>query len=122
MKDINKVFLIGRICADAELLYAKNGTAITSFTIASNDDYKDKKVVSFFDCKQFSDKITKYLLKGGQIGVEGKLTQSRWEKDKQKHSRVEIIVDQIQFLSKPPEKKEITTVEEYVNQSTNPWE
>ncbi len=106
-KDINAVFIVGRLTRDAELKYLNNGTAVCDFSIAVNrlkrsGDQWDSEA-SFFDITMFgprTEKIVQYLLKGQQIAVNGELRQDRWEKDGQTRSKVKIIANDIQLLGK----------------------
>ncbi len=97
--DINQVFLIGRLTRDPETRFSSN-TAICKFSIANNSGREDKDV-NFFDVVVFgktAENIQQYLKKGSQIAISGRLSQSRWEKDGQKRSKVEIVGLNIQFL------------------------
>lgn len=103
--DLNRVFLIGRLTRDSEMRYTASGTAICRFSLAVNR-YKrsgdgGSEEVSFFDCVLFgtrAEKLTQYLGKGKQVGIDGSLRQNRWEKDGQARSKVEILVDDLQLL------------------------
>ena len=115
MKDLNSVNLIGRLTRDAELRYSSDGTAILKFSIAVNrsvkkgDKWEDE--ASFFDCTMFgkmAESVNKYLEKGKQVSIIGELVQNRWEKDGQKHSRVEIIVNKLQLLGSNDDKPDYT--------------
>lgn len=106
--DMNTVNLIGRVTRDTELKYTNSGLAVGSVSIAVNlsEKHGDKweDVASFFEVKAFGkqiEAIARYMTKGQQVGITGKLKQERWEKDGQKQSRVVIIADNIQLLAKP---------------------
>lgn len=103
--DINQVILVGRITRDAELRYAASGTALCNFSIAVNrrvkkgDQWSDE--ASFFDLTLWdkqAENLNKYLVKGGQVAVQGELRQDRWEKDGQKFSKVQVFVNNLQLL------------------------
>ena len=105
MNDINVVTLIGRLTRDAELKYTNSGTAICKFSIAVNkskkvgESYEDE--AHFFDVVLWGrqgEAVQKYLEKGKQVGVQGELTQQRWEKDGQNRSRVEVKAYNVQLL------------------------
>jgi single-strand DNA-binding protein len=105
MEDTNQVILIGRLTRDAELKYANNGTAIVNFSIANNqsrkegDNWTDEP--HFFDMSYFgkaAEAVHKYLTKGKQVAVTGKLKQNRWEAEGQKHSKVSVTVQHMQLL------------------------
>ena len=116
MKDINQVTLVGRLVRDPELRYSTSGTAILGFDIAVNrsvkkgDNWTDE--ASFFNCTLFgkqAEAVSKYMEKGKQVAVSGELTQDRWEKDGQKHSRVKIICNSLQLLGGKSEGKQDNT-------------
>ncbi len=105
MTDSNIVSIIGRLTNDCEVSKGSNGINYGRFSIAvnrsyqANGDWHDE--TSFFDCSMFGDICeTKgpYLQKGKKVSVIGSLRQNRWEKDGKKMNKVEILVNQIQFL------------------------
>jgi len=105
MIDLNQVVLVGRLTRDAELKYTNSGFAILKFSLAVNrsvkrdDSWQDE--VSFFNAVIFgkrAESLAQYMLKGKQIGIAGELKQDRWEQDGQSRSRVEIVVNNLQFL------------------------
>ena len=116
MRDLNQVILVGRLTRDPELKYTTSGTAILGFDIAVNRSVKkgDKWTdeASFFNCTLFgkqAEAVSKYMEKGKQVAISGELTQDRWEKDGQKHSRVKIICNSLQLLGGKSEGKPDTT-------------
>lgn len=98
--DINKTIHIGRLTRDPEMRYSQDGKAIASFSIACNGYKQDD--TSFFNCVAFgktAEIIGQYCKKGKQIGIEGRLQQRTWDdKDGNKRSTVEIVVNQLQLL------------------------
>ena len=103
--DINHVVLIGRLTRDAELKYTNGGTAVTKFSLANNQSRKSgdqwTEEVHYFDVTLWgrsAEAVTKYLTKGKQVAVDGRLQQERWEKDGQKHSRVSITANNVELL------------------------
>jgi len=105
--DLNRVLLIGRLVRDPELRYTANGTAVASFSVANNKSYtsnnEKKERASFFNCVawgKLGELIVQYCKKGHRIGIEGRLQQRSWDDQSgAKRSTVEIITDNIQFLS-----------------------
>jgi len=102
MQDINTVNITGRFVRDIEMKYTNSGMAIGSFALAVNgrkkvgDSWEDE--ANFIDCTLFgkqADALAKYLVKGKQVAVTGRLKQDRWEKDGQKRSKLGVIVDSI---------------------------
>ena len=107
-RGLNKVMLIGNISKDPELKYTPAGAAVASFSLATNESYKDKagnqqdrtewhRLVVW---NKQAEIAAEYLKKGAQIFVEGKLQTRSWEKDGQKHYMTEIVVLNFQMLGR----------------------
>lgn len=106
MADINHVTLVGRLTRDAELKYSNGGMAICEFSLAINarrkkgDEWVDE--ANFFDVTLFGrqgEAIQRYLTKGKQVGVEGRLNQDRWQtQDGQNRSKVNVIANNVMLL------------------------
>lgn len=103
--NINRVILTGNLTRDPSIKQTQGGTDVAEFSIACNsrekrgDNWVDR--VDFFDVTAFGSSagaIGQYLSKGSPVAVDGRLRLDRWEKDGQKHSRVRIIADSVQFL------------------------
>jgi len=113
--DLNRVILIGRLTRDPEIRYTPAGTAVASFSLANSRTYavtgEKKEQVSYFDCIAWSklgEIITEYCKKGHRIAVEGRLQQSRWDdQDGKKRSKVELVIENFQFLTGKGEGAEI---------------
>ena len=110
MANLNKVFLMGNLTRDPELRYLPNGTAVTTFTIASNRVYKlpsgeKKQDTTFMRVVVWgrrAETCGEYLSKGSSAFVEGRLQSRNWEgQDGQKRNTVEIVADNVQFLGSP---------------------
>lgn len=114
MSDINKVIIIGNLTADPVLRHTQTGTAICQFSVANNYTYKKgnekQETVSYFTCNAWGktgETIAEFTKKGTKLAVSGRLNQNRWEdKDGKTQSRVEIQVEEFQFLSKKPENQQ----------------
>ena len=79
-----------------------------SFTLAVNDRKRNQQtgewedVPGFYDCTLFgkrAESLANILGKGFKCAIEGKLRWSQWERDGQKHSKIEVIVDEVELLS-----------------------
>ena len=76
--------IIGRVTRDAEVRSLSNNKSVVSFSIAVNDDYKDKngtKVTQteFFDCAYwFSTGVAQYLTKGSLVELAGRVSARAW--------------------------------------------
>ena len=108
MRGFSKAIITGNLTRDPELRTTANGTAVCSFSVAVNRVYRDsngdqKEDVSFIDCSAWSklgEMINQYARKGTSVLVSGRLDQRSWE-DKttgQKRSRVEIVVEDFNFI------------------------
>ena len=108
MASLNKVLLIGNLTRDPELRYIPSGSAVTSFTVASNRVYKTqtgekKEEVSFVRVVvwgRMAEVCNDYLKKGRPVFVEGRLQSRSWDgPDGQKRSALEVIAQNVQFLN-----------------------
>ena len=105
MTDINNVTLVGRLTKDADIRYTTSGTAVLNFSVAVNESRKqgDQWVeeVSFFDATLFGkmgESIHKYMAKGKQVAISGRLQQQRWQKDGQNYSKVAVVANYVQLF------------------------
>lgn len=103
--DINVTVFSGRLTRDAELKYSDTGTAVCSFSVASNYSRKQGdqwiEEVSYFDCVMFArraEALHKYLTKGQQVVIDAEARQDRWEKDGQKRSKIKFYVQDIKLV------------------------
>lgn len=106
---INKVILLGRVGKDVEVRDI-NGTKCATFTLATSEKYKDrngevKELTEWHNIvawKQSADICEKYVKKGDQLFVEGRIKSRTWETDRgEKRYVTDIVVDKIDLLSKP---------------------
>lgn len=103
---INHVSITGNLTRQPELRSTQGGTAVLSFGIAVNDRRKNasgqwEDVPNFFECVTFGNRATALsdiLTKGMKVAVAGKLHYSSWEKDGQKHSKVDIIANDVELM------------------------
>lgn len=110
---INKVFISGHVTREPELRRTSGGMAILSFSVAVNDRRKSQETgewedyANFVDCTMFGNRaesVSNYITKGSKVAIEGKLRWSQWERDGQKRSKLEVIVDELEFMSKGESK------------------
>ena len=106
-RGINKVMLIGNLGRDPETRYAQNGSAVTRFSIATSESWKDRtsgeqhertewhNVVCF---ARLAEIAGEYLRKGSKVYVEGSLRTSSWEANGEKKYRTEINARELQML------------------------
>ena len=108
---INRVNITGNLTRDSELRSTAAGTAVLSMGVAVNDRRKNSQTdvwedhPNFIDCTMFgtrAEALARYLTKGTKVAIEGKLRWSQWEdkNDGGKRSKVEVVVDDIEFMSR----------------------
>lgn len=110
MAGINKVILLGNLGKDPEVRYLEGGTAVANFSIATSESYKDKttgekKTVTEWHnvvlWRGLAEIAEKYLKKGNQVYIEGKLRTRKWQdKDGNNRYTTEIVGDNMQMLGK----------------------
>ena len=105
---INRVVISGNLTRDPELRRTQSGMAIMSFGVAVNDRRRNQQTgewedyANFVDCTMFGNRaesLSNYLSKGTKVAIEGKLRYSSWERDGQKRSKLEVVVDELEFMS-----------------------
>jgi single-strand DNA-binding protein len=105
---INRVNISGNLTRDPELRSTQAGTQILTFGVAVNDHRRNpqsgewEEHPNFIDCVVFgarAEPLSRFLTKGSKVAIEGKLRWSQWERDGQKRSKIEVIVDEVEFLS-----------------------
>ncbi|MDR1032471.1 MAG: single-stranded DNA-binding protein [Candidatus Nomurabacteria bacterium] len=105
----NKVILLGNLTADPETRTTPSGQSVTSFSLAVNRNWNDaqgnrQESTSFINCTAWGargETIAKYLNRGRQVLVSGRLEQRSWE-DKEtgkKRSAIDVIVEEFSFVS-----------------------
>lgn len=105
---INRVNISGNLTRDPELRATAAGTSVLTFGIAVNDRRRNQETgewedrPNFVDCTMFgtrAESVSRFLSKGAKVALEGKLHWSQWEKDGQKRSKLDVVVDDIEFMS-----------------------
>ncbi len=105
-QSLNKVMLIGRLGKDPEVRAIPSGIKVASFSIATDESYKDKdgnkvektewhNIVAW---RGLAEVIEKYVKKGDLIYIEGKLTTEKYEKDGVTKYATKIVADQMTML------------------------
>ncbi len=100
MAGVNKVILVGNLGKDPEVRHLENGTTVCSFSLATSESYKDRttgerktntewhNIVLWRGLAEIAEK---YLKKGDQVYIEGKLVTRSWEKDNVTRYTTEIV-------------------------------
>lgn len=100
---INKVILMGRLCADPELRNTQSGIAVCSFRIAVNRQYSknsDQKAdfINIVSWRQQAEFVNRYFRKGSMIIVEGKLQNADYtDSNGVKHYAMDVQADNVTF-------------------------
>lgn len=105
-KGFNKVTLMGNLTRDPELRTTPNGQTVCSFSLAVNRTWRNadgetQEAVDYIDCNAWGkagEIISQYMQKGRAILVSGRLSQRSWEQDGQKRSKVEVVVEDFNFV------------------------
>ena len=110
MAGINKVILVGHLGRDPEMRYTQSEVAVCSFSLATSETYRDRnsgeKVTqtewhNIILWRGLAETAGKYLRKGSQVYIEGKLRTRKWE-DQNGATRytTEVVADTMQMLDK----------------------
>lgn len=109
MASVNKVILVGNVGRDPELRYTQGGQPVASFSIATNERFKDKdgnwkdrtewhRIVAW---ARLAEVCGEYLRKGSQVYVEGRIQTRDWEdKEGNKRQTTEIVIQTMQMLGR----------------------
>lgn len=108
-RNVNKVFILGNVTKDPELRHTDSGTAVTNFSIATNESYKDangewQERPQFHNVTAWAKQaeiIVQYVRKGTQMHVEGSLNYGSYEKDGVTIRTTEIRIDEFALCGRP---------------------
>ncbi len=105
---INRVMITGNLTRDPELRSTSSGMAVLKMGVAVNDRRKNAQTGEWEDFPNFVDvtvfgargeALSRFLSKGSKVAIEGKLRWSSWESQGEKRSKLEVIADEVEFLS-----------------------
>lgn len=105
---INRVNISGNLTRDPELRQTQGGMAVLTFGVAVNDRRRNQQTgewedyANFVDCTMFGNRasaVAQYLAKGAKVAIEGKLRWSQWERDGVRRSKIEVVVDELEFMT-----------------------
>jgi single-strand DNA-binding protein len=113
MASVNKVTLVGNLGRDPETRYMPNGEAVTNFSIATTEKWKDKQSGEAKEATEWHRITTyrklaeicgQYLTKGSSVYLEGRLQTRKWtDKDGVERYTTEVICDTMQMLGGKPQ-------------------
>lgn len=113
---VNKVILVGNVGRDPEIRHLDKGVAVARFSLATTENYTSKtgekvsntewhNIVAW---RGLAEVVEKYVKKGSQIYIEGRLRTRDYDKDGVKHYATEINADTMQLLGKREGQAETT--------------
>ncbi len=120
-RGVNKVILLGNVGRDPETRYSQNGTAVTRFSIATSEIWKDRSsgeqqertewhnIVCF---ARLAEVAGEYLKKGSKVYIEGQLRTSSWEQDGQRKYRTEVNARELQMLDSRGQSEIQTSIQD----------
>ena len=101
---LNKIIIMGRLTRDPELRRTGSGTAVTSFSLACDRDFKSQsgdKETDFIEVvawKNTAEFVSKYFSKGRMAVVEGRLQIRDWtDKAGNKRTTAEVVAENVYF-------------------------
>ena len=101
---LNRIILMGRLTRDPELRRTGSGTAVTSFSLAVDRDFKSQsgeKETDFIDIvawRSTADFVSRYFTKGRMAVVTGRLQIRNWtDKEGNKRRSAEVVADNVYF-------------------------
>ncbi|WP_297200223.1 single-stranded DNA-binding protein [uncultured Flavonifractor sp.] len=102
---LNRIILMGRLTRDPELRHTQTGTAVASFTLAVDRDFKDRttgeKATDFIDIvawRQTAEFVSRFFTKGRMAVVEGRLQLRDWtDRDGNKRRSAEVVAENVYF-------------------------
>lgn len=107
MSGVNKVILIGNLGKDPEVRHLESGVAVASFSLATSESYKDrttgerKTITEWHNIvlwRGLAEIAEKYLKKGDQVYIEGRLRTRSWESESGTRYTTEIVGDNMTML------------------------
>ncbi len=117
MSGINKVIIVGHLGADPEMKAVGQGATVTRLSVATSESWVDKGGQKQERTEwhritvwgKLAEICGKYLVKGRQVYVEGKLQTRSWEDNGQKKYSTEIVASTVQFLGGGAQKDQSST-------------
>ena len=115
MASVNKVILLGRLGQDPTVNQTQSGKSVCNFSLATDEQFKDaqgqvQKRTDWHKCVAWGktgETVSKYLVKGSQVYVEGKLSPRKWQdKDGNQRTGVDVTVMQVVFVGSKQERPE----------------
>lgn len=100
---MNRVLLMGRLTRDPELRTTAGGKAVAAFTIATNEYVAGSEKTEFHNViawERLAETCARYLGKGSQVLVEGRLATRSWDSSVGRHWKTEVVVVNVQMFGR----------------------
>lgn len=106
---INRVTISGNLTRDPQLRTTNSGFSVLNLGVAVNDRRKNQQTGEWEDYANFVDvtvlgkqaeSLSRFLSKGSKVAIEGKLRYSQWERNGEKRSKLEVVADEIELMSR----------------------
>lgn len=118
---MNKVMLLGRLGADAELKVMSGGKSVLKFSLATSEKYTDRdgnkqEKTEWHRCNLWgerAEKLAKYLTKGKQLLVEGSIQYGKYEKDGVTQYTTDIRVNNLEFIADGNGRKDTAQADDH---------
>src|SRR5690554_118120 len=105
---VNKVILVGHLCADVDVRYIPSGQAVVKVRLATNESWKDRETGEREERAEFHNVVmfgrlaevaAEYLRRGSQVFIEGKLRARKWQdRDGNDRYTTEIVANELVML------------------------
>lgn len=133
-RSVNQAILLGNLTRDPQMRYTPNGTAVATFSLATNRTWLsegvEQEAVDFHNIvvwNKLAETCNNLLSKGRKVFVRGRIANRTWDDASgQKHYRTEIVAEEVIFLDAPrlkaeddPKQKETQPKEAEENESVN---
>lgn len=126
---MNRTILVGRLTRDPEFRTTPSGVSVATFTLAVNRTFKNaegKQEADFLNCVVFrkqAENVNKYVSKGSQVGVDGRLQSRSYEnKEGNRVFVTEVVCDNVQFLeTKGTQKQNGQQPKQSLSSQENPF-
>lgn len=119
---MNSVCISGNLTRDPELRATTGGMSVLTFSVAVNERRQNRNgewedYANYIDCTMFgrrAESLSRMLMKGTKVAVQGSLRYSSWERDGQKRSKLEVIASDVDVMPKP--RSEAKQEQEYAQE------
>ena len=119
---LNRIIIAGRMTADPELRRTQSGTAVASFTLAVERDFKNQngeKETDFINCvawKGSAEFVSNYFSKGRMAVVDGRLQMRDWtDKDGNKRRSFDVVVQSMYFCDSKKDETAYPSAQDLAN-------